>query len=225
MITKLQSLIRCRLGISITRAIPAKEMPIPMVMPHAARLIYFHDLLSRIHRLDGDIVECGVGWGRSLYAMAVSSILLKRPRKMTGFDSFEGFPEPTPEDNAGSFGIKKGRYATTEQAVRHHLALSGLPEDFVAANITLVKGFFADTVPAYGGRIALLHLDGDLYDSYRVPLSHLYDKMVPGGIIAFDEYQNATYTGATQAIDEFFAGREPIQRSPLIDRFFVVKAP
>ena len=74
----------------------------------------------------------------------------------------------------------------------------------------LVKGFFDNTLSSYEGRIALLHLDGDLYESYKVPLATLYDKVVRGGIIMFDEYADPRWTGARKAIDEFFADKPEV---------------
>ena len=50
----------------------------------------------------------------------------------------------------------------------------------------------------------MLHLDCDLYESYKISLTNLYDKVVAGGIIMFDEYDDQRWPGARRAIDEFF---------------------
>ena len=66
------------------------------------------------------------------------------------------------------------------------------------------KGFFQTTVPAAAGGIgpiALLHLDGDWYDSTRVCLAHLYDRVVSGGLITIDDY--GAYDGCRRAVDTF----------------------
>ena len=75
--------------------------------------------------------------------------------------------------------------------------------------MTLVKGFFNRSLSHYPPRpIALLHIDSDLYESYRDPLTHLYRWVAPGGIVAFDEYeQEEKWPGARRAIDEFFGDR------------------
>ena len=70
----------------------------------------------------------------------------------------------------------------------------------------LLKGWFQDTLLLYHGKIAMLHLDGDLYDS-RWPLATLYDKVSSGGIIMFDEDLDSRWSGATKAIDEFFVDK------------------
>ena len=71
----------------------------------------------------------------------------------------------------------------------------------------------------------MLHLDVDLYDSYRVALNNLYPFVARGGIIAFDEYKNPTkYVGARQAIDEFLENKaEKPTRGKKWDRYYVVK--
>ena len=74
----------------------------------------------------------------------------------------------------------------------------------------LVKGFFDQTLSSYEGKIALLHLDGDLYESYKVSLNVLYRKVVRGGIIMFDEYADPRWVGARKAIDEFFADKPEV---------------
>jgi hypothetical protein len=66
---------------------------------------------------------------------------------------------------------------------------------------------FDATLPKYEGRIALLHLDCDLYESYKTALTHLYEKVAPGGVVMFDEYDDSRWPGAKIAIDEFFADK------------------
>jgi O-methyltransferase len=59
----------------------------------------------------------------------------------------------------------------------------------------------------------LLHIDGDWYESVKVCLDALYDRVVPGGIIQFDDY--GYWKGARKAVDEFMAKREikvPLKR-------------
>src|SRR3989338_1750422 len=62
------------------------------------KLMYQKRLLELVHDLDGDIVECGVGWGCSLLYWALLAREEAKGRRIWGFDSFEGFPEPGPED-------------------------------------------------------------------------------------------------------------------------------
>lgn len=125
--------------------------------------------------------------------------------------------------------MKKGQLGGTSVAkVRSLLIASGLEAQFVHSRIALVKGFFSQSLKTYSGPIAFLHLDVDLYDSYRACLAELYPKVVPGGVVAFDEYmggqEQVMFPGAKKAIDEYFGDDASlIQRDPVADKYFLVK--
>lgn len=68
----------------------------------------------------------------------------------------------------------------------------------------LVKGWFSDTLPIYKddiGRIALLHLDCDWYESVKCCLKELWDSLVDKGAIVIDDYGH--WKGCRKAVDEF----------------------
>lgn len=77
-------------------------------------------------------------------------------------------------------------YANPPDVVLKVLRDGRVPEEVIKMRVRLIKGWFHETVPVYQGQIALLHLDGDLYESYRVPLQHLYSKVARGGVIMFE---------------------------------------
>jgi len=191
---------------------------------HVTRFMHFQHLLKALHDVEGHIVECGVGPGLSLFDFAMVSQAIGKGRHMYGFDSFEGLPDPTPSD--GPWNVRSGGlFSYSVRHVQDELRLAGLKEEFIGAHITLIPGPFSATLPRYDkGPIALLHIDVDLYDSYRTVLENLYDYVVPHGIIAFDEYRQEPWPGATAAIDEFFSDKaEKPQRSELADRYYIVK--
>lgn len=188
------------------------------------RYLYFLDQLKAVGDVDGDIVECGVSIGHGALLFLLFSDYLKRPRDYWGFDSFEGFPDPVEKD--GSTPITgKGFWASPPEIVYQVLRDGRVSEEVINSRVHLVKGLFDKTLPTYKGRIALLHLDCDLYESYRISLTALYEKVVPGGVIMFDEYKDDRWPGATKAIDEFFVGRpERIESHPKCDwKYFVRK--
>lgn len=208
-----------------TSLLNQKEAPIPLIRLHALRMIHLYNLLKRISEIPGNIVECGVGWGRSLYALCLLEQANPKGRSVYGFDSFEGFPEPSEEDEYWKYGIKKGRYKTNPASVIRHLLKSGISQEFIREKVNIVKGYFCDSLHKYGkAPIALLHLDVDLYLSYKECLEYFYPLVVRGGIIAFDEYQSiGMYSGCKKAVDEYLNGREEILKSEIIDRYYVVK--
>lgn len=163
-------------------------------------------IINSIDNFQGEIVECGVYKGHTLLGMA--HLLKKRNIDVNiyGLDSFEGFPEPSHQDAVkGEFNEKtqKGFFGdTSELILQKQIQRLGFENQVI-----LIKGFFKDSLPQLKNHpISVLHLDVDLYDSYRICLESLYDNVVPGGYIIFDEYSpsTATYPGSKKAIDEFF---------------------
>jgi O-methyltransferase len=178
----------------------------------------------------GLIAECGVYRGSTLLGMAHTLKTMGITGwRLAGFDSFEGFPEPTQEDSLadGSFhkSAIKGVFADTsfEELSRKVRAL-GFERD-----ITLAKGYFENALPAWSGEnFAIVHLDCDLYPSYMTCLEFFYPRIKPGGFMVFDEYDFSApvYPGAQKAIDSFFADKpEELQRfaEAVNPRYFIVK--
>ncbi len=205
-----------RLGYKIERIDPLEES-IPADYNHSPflprvyrgsldRMLYFLDLLDKVRDIEGDIVECGVSIGHGALLFTLLGEWLGKMRDYWGFDSFEGFPDPTQKDETTPI-TGKGFWANPPEVVWKVLRDGRLPESIIQERIHLVKGWFQDTLPQYQGTIALLHLDCDLYESYQLALETLYDKVASGGIIMFDEYQDRRWPGATKAIDEFFADK------------------
>ena len=57
-------------------------------------------------------------------------------------------------------------------------------------------------------RFCFIHLDVDIYSSYIECLDELYAKLVPGGVVVFDDYGSSKWPGAKKAVDEFFADKD-----------------
>jgi hypothetical protein len=201
-----------------------KEQPFPFLHSTARRFLYHKNIFSKIKDIDGSIVECGVGWGRSLYNFSLLSELEGRGRKIWGFDSFEGFPETSNYDETNRTGKNKGHYKTNKESVINYLLNSGVEKDFLDKYIQLVKGFFPNSFDVYEKKpIALLHLDCDLYQSYIDCLDFFYPLVQEGGVIAFDDYNRTSWPGAKRAVDEFFLGKEKVIKSEIIDLYYLLK--
>ena len=203
-----------------------------MVTPHwVHQLVYFHRLFKLIESVPGDIVECGVAWGMSLCQLAILVTESTVKRYIWGFDSFEGLPALSKEDLASSKpvykGGSKGKLVVTEETVLRNLRSSGLDEHFIKEHITLVKGWFSETLPKYrGSSIAFLHLDPDLYESYKTALENLWPKVSVGGIASIDSYQNIEIQpGCRKAVDDYFSQRRDVMllKDSLQERYYAVK--
>ena len=175
-------------------------------------------LLRQIPRIDGSIIECGTYRGGTLLGMAhLMDVRGLKPR-MYGLDSFEGFPEPAPQD-AQPDGrlhpdVHRGALADTSyEGLLRRIERLGWSD-----RITVLKGFFEQTLPRLAHeKFSVAHLDCDLYDSYMVCLRFIYPRMLPGGLIVLDDYRLPAnvYPGADRAVDEFFADKpEKPERLP-----------
>jgi hypothetical protein len=198
------------------------------------RFLYFNELVDRIAEVPGAIVECGVAEGTSL-AMLASLVRASNDsdsRHVWGFDSWEGLPAPTGADAAGDESIARtGMFSyTSVDRVREELAAYGWDEERTRQKISLVPGWFDDTLPSFEREIALLHIDVDLYESYQTCLRYLWPWVRPGGIVAFDEYEDAeSWPGARRAVDEFLGsipqGKASLREDQRSRKWWVQKAP
>jgi len=191
-------------GYDITRLRPRS---IVMRGEEVARALALQRCISRVTDVPGDFVECGVGRGASLVALILLAQAEAGRRNVWGFDSFLGFPEPTAEDASPRQPRKGELHFGTADQLTDQLKRSDLDATFLRERCHLVPGFFEDTVRQFTGRIAFLHLDVDLYESYKTCLTWLFPRLEPGGIVLFDEYTDPNFPGARQAIDEFFGER------------------
>jgi hypothetical protein len=183
---------------------------LPRVHRHnMGRIFYFRHMLERVEHVPGAIVECGVSAGHGMLYWALLCELMAMDRMIYGFDSFVGFPASAPADRKpdGSFQTRQGGYASSPELVMKTLEDGRVATEFVDRHIRLVRGYFDQSLRHYDAAIALLHLDCDLYESYRTCLAALYPRVAPGGVILFDEYEDSNFPGAKRAIDEFFTDK------------------
>jgi hypothetical protein len=168
------------------------------------RLRNFRTLIERVitEGVPGDIIEAGV-WrgGASIFARAVLEAHGVRDRKIIVADSFEGLPPPDagvyPADRASALHTV-GELAVSLEQVRANFEKFDLLDD----QVVFLKGWFRDTMPtAPADRLAVLRLDGDMYESTIDPLRHLYDRLSVGGWVIVDDY--ALVEGCRQAVHDF----------------------
>jgi hypothetical protein len=176
----------------------------PYTMAGEARLRGLYQAIEHVSadRIPGAVAECGAARGGSaaLLGLAVKRFHERRP--LWVFDTFEGLPPPTAGDpdyqTAALYtGTCRG---DLEEVTRLFERLD------ILDNAKLVKGRFEDTLPlSQTGPLAVLHIDGDWYESVKVCLVQLYDRVSPGGIIQLDDYGH--WEGARRAVDEFMTAR------------------
>lgn len=153
-------------------------------------------------QVPGDLIEAGV-WrgGATIFMRALLRAYGDTQRKVWVADSFRGLPRPNlekyPADRGYDLSVWRS-LAVSADEVRENFRRFQLLDD----RVIFLEGWFADTLPvAPIDRLAVLRLDGDLYESTMDGLVHLYAKLSPGGFVIVDDYYDAL--PCRQAVDDF----------------------
>ena len=169
-------------------------------------------------KVPGAIVECGVYKGGCSAFMAS----LSENRKVWLLDSFRGLPQPTKEDiskrRLGDPGRRTIKELIDDKPIQPINWCIGTREEvehvmfdiaeIERSRVGIVEGWLQDTLPAFNpGSIAFLHIDVDWYESTKLCLEHLYDKIAPGGYTGMDDYYY--WKGSRLALDQFLKNQPP----------------
>ena len=163
-------------------------------------------LLEESLKLDGDVIECGVYRGSTTRLMGRRMAELAPSKTLFACDSFEGFPQDRILDT--DLGPFRFRFKIRRKFKHASDVPQRLTQFFDAYRVNgcVVKGFFADTLPKLRPRkYCFMFIDCDIYESHLDCLNALYEQLVPGGIVVFDDYAEPKWPGASRAVDEFFA--------------------
>jgi O-methyltransferase len=168
------------------------------------RLNYFRYAMlqlvaNEIHskKLVGNLAEVGVYEGR--FAVKVNELF--PDRKFYLFDTFKGFDErdATLDQKKGFSLSVEGGWKTNAEAVLQKMKYPN--------NVVIKKGWFPETGKGLEAeRFVFVSLDADLYEPTYQGLKFFYEKLVPGGYIFIDDYNNTkTYRGVGEAVRNFCA--------------------
>jgi O-methyltransferase len=184
------------------------------------------NILSCLHiikteGLSGDLAEAGAWRGGACILMRGYLAAWNMHNKVVWVaDSFEGLPKPSLPQDAG-YDLSAERVpilAVTLEEVQENFRRYGLLDE----QVRFLKGWFRDTLPAAPiDKLALLRLDGDLYESTMDALNALYHKVVPGGFVIVDDYGD--FEPCRRAVDEFrnrHGITEPIERIDWTGRYW-----
>jgi hypothetical protein len=155
------------------------------------RLDNLHFIIEDViaNGVPGDLIETGA-WrgGACIFMRAVLKAHGVKDRTVWVADSFEGLPPPNPEKYPADAGMTLHEatfFAVSLETVKNNFSRYGLLDD----QVKFLKGWFKDTLPSAPiEKLAVLRLDGDLYESTMDALVHLYPKLSPGGYIIVDDY-------------------------------------
>ena len=141
------------------------------------------------NNVPGDLVETGV-WrgGASILMRAVLKAYGDFERTVWLADSFEGLPRPNaccPADTGDRLAEFNAYLGVSLECVQANFARYGLHD----GQVRFLEGWFHETLPAAPiDRIAVLRLDGDMYQSTMDALVNLYSKISVGGYLIIDDY-------------------------------------
>ena len=155
------------------------------------------------NNIPGDLIETGI-WrgGATIFMRAILKAYGVTDRKVWVADSFEGLPkadeEKYPQDKGDMHHTNKYLAVSMEQ-VKQNFQKYGLLDK----QVYFLKGWFKDTLPnAPIQKLAVVRLDGDIYESTMDALKNLYHKLSVGGFIIIDDY-SLKGTKAAVAVHDF----------------------
>ena len=177
------------------------------------------------NNIEGVIVECGVESGNFEHVWINELLKNNAVRDIFLYDTFGGLVEPTEYDytcqNSKLYKMNKdqvynqwksqiinekvnGWCYTPLEKVQNRLNSTGYPENKLHYVVGDVMETLKDktTIPT---KIAILRLDTDWYESSKYELEQMYDNVVIGGVIIFDDYYH--WDGQRRATDDFFLSR------------------
>lgn len=167
------------------------------------RLDHLHECLDIIRNetIPGDVIETGVWRGGASIFMRGYMKAYDQTRIVWAADSFSGLPEPDAErypQDAGDQHHAAPELAVSLEDVKENFSRYGLLDD----GVRFLPGWFEDTLPdAPIKQLALLRLDGDMYQSTWQALEALYTKLSPGGIVIVDDY--GAVPACKSAVEDF----------------------
>lgn len=180
-----------------------------------AVFLYKYELFKHILEIPGSIMEFGVYRGGGSFSFAHFSSILEPynyQRKIIGFDTFEGFPSISNQDQMfDGPNPKKGDFNTYPNFYEELQTNIKLFDQNRFLNhiekIEFVKGDLTRTLPSYLEEnkhliVSLAYFDLDIYQPTLEALKLILPRIPKGGVIAFDEINNPSWPGETIALME-----------------------
>lgn len=177
------------------------------------KLFHRNNFFNLVKDLPGDIVEVGVfkGSGVASFVKMLEIYNNNSIKKVIGFDIFNpknanNILDSYDKVDKNTMNIVYSRVNELDRTlenVNNNLQKMGIKDKYL-----LIEGDVATTLPKFieenrGFRISLLYIDVDIEEPTYNSLKFLWDRIVPGGIIVFDEYEYHKFSESSGA-DKFF---------------------
>ena len=180
------------------------------------KLLHRFDFFKRTIHLPGDIVEVGVfkGSGIATFSKFVEIFRPNSNKKIIGFDIFSRTEGEKILEKDGTIG-KESMQLVYSKVDESELSKESVEKRLESMEISkkyiLIEGDVEESMPKFlsenpGLRISLLYIDVDLERPTYSALKHLWNRILPGGIVVFDEYEYHKFSesvGVEKFLKEF----------------------
>lgn len=144
----------------------------------------------------GNIIEIGVWRGGTGALIAKQAKNCGIIEKVYLCDTFAGVVKASPKDTS----YIGGEHSDTSRKIVEDLVHNRLHLD----NVDILEGIFPDQTGSQveNLKFRLCHIDVDVYQSAKDIDNWIWDKMVTGGMIVYDDYGSSSCDGITQYVEE-----------------------
>ena len=165
-----------------------------------SRAITFYELYKKTLGIAGHIADVGIYKGFSSILMS-KLVQLNESESFTqvhGFDWFKG----TGIDSVKQC-VEPGSYQSDEKFLLELIQWQGLEDILLVHNIDLTSELDNFFNKAEHLMFKLVILDAGFYDVVSKSIPKFWERLTPGGIIVFDQYNHELSPGETIAVREF----------------------
>lgn len=176
-------------------------------------------LAQQTAKREGAILEVGVWRGGTGALMAKSALLAGSNSPVYLCDTFEGVVKAGSQDT----DYKGGEHADTSPAI-----VEDLLRTLNITNVRILKGVFPNETAHLlepGARFKLCHIDVDVYQSAKDVMGWIWERMVPGGIVVYDDYGFKECEGITKYVNEQLTESDRLVLHNLNGHAVVIKNP
>lgn len=177
---------------------------ISLVSPY--RCFFLYQFAKNANSLPGQFAQVGIYQGGS--AKLISSVIDKH-KEFFLFDTFSGLPQ----HDSHVDDYPKGKFGDTSIVKIKNLFIKN-------KNVKIVQGLFPNTGKIIEKeKFAFVYLDVDLYKSNYEALTFFYKRMVPGGVIVFDDYGWRYCRGIKKSIHDFLKKQHAKEKPILTTKY------
>jgi O-methyltransferase len=159
--------------------------------------------VKSILHLEGDLVECGTFLGDMAWMIVKFFQFEKINKKFFLYDSFHGLHDKYASKNDYPEGM--GTYDFLKEFYQKNSNYEFVTQRFSAyKNVIITKGYLPEVLDTVlSEQIAFLHIDlNSPYPEYKT-IERLYDILVPGAIVIYDDYGWEVFEKQKIAADTF----------------------